>query len=380
MARILLLGASEIQLPSILKAKELGHTVLVADFNPEAPGLACADIPLHISTNDTEAVLAAARKYQIDGIATTSDFPVRTIAAVGAKLGLCVLSEEAAKICTDKYLQRERMVATGLPTPWFFRLEADAEINSAEVRSWPAIVKPVDSSASRGVSRIDTETEYESAVALARKNSRCGAIIVEEYICGREFSVEVLCRDGLAHIIAVTAKTTVGEDGRFFVETRHVIPADIPAEDEAEIRFAVCRAVSACGLNNSAAHAEVKLSPRGPILIEMAARLGGDYITSDLVPLATGVDMVKAVLEIALGKSISTVQSVGRFAGIQFITPQNYEAAAVQIRKLASDRRLIRSQILPKPEHAVLQSSMDRLGYWIVAAETRQELLPLLEC
>jgi len=272
------------------------------------------------------------------------------------------------------------MAKASLPTPWFFNIRKHERVDPCNVASWPAVVKPVDSSASRGVSRVDNETELLSAIELARLSSRSEAVIVEEYISGPEFSVEVLCHDGQVDIIAITGKSTAGEDGRFFVETRHVIPADITPEEDIAIRTLTKMAVSACGLNHAAAHVEVKFSPGGPVLIEMAARLGGDHITSDLVPLATGVDMVEAILNMALGLPVHPTRRLQRFSGIQFVTPSNYAMAENKIRSLQGHPGLCRFHLLPKPKHSELRSSMDRLGFWIVVADSRPELTSLLDC
>jgi biotin carboxylase len=379
MGRILLLGASEIQVPAIQAAKRKGHHVLVADFNPAAPGLALADTPLLVSTNDVEAVFACAVEHGVQGIATTSDFPVRTVAEVSARLGFPALSHASASVCTDKFRQRELMAAAGLATPWFFRLEPSDSPEAVLPPSWPLVVKPVDSSASRGVSKVDGPDDYSSALELARSNSRSGAVIVEEFLEGREFSVEVVCQGGAIDIVAITAKTTSGDGGKFFVETQHVVPADLEEAEAASIRLAVEQAVKACGLDNSAAHVEVMSTPKGPMLIEMAARLGGDYITSDLVPLATGVDMLGAVIDIAMGIKADRRRSLGKFAGIQFITPDNHQRALIKISNLANDPRIVRRQILPKPKSAMLRSSMDRLGYWIAQTDSRSELFEILD-
>jgi carbamoyl-phosphate synthase large subunit len=377
--RILLLGASEIQVPAIEAARRRGLHVLVADYDPLAPGLALADTPLVVSTNDVAAILSAAREHRIRGIATTSDFPVRTVAEVGVALGLPALSPLSARICTDKFLQREALAAAGLPVPWFLRIAGGVDPSGLELPSWPAIVKPVDSSASRGVSRVDDPGELAPALEEARTNSRSGDAIVEEFLEGPEFSVEVLCHGGTIDVVAITAKTTAGHSGRFFVETRHVIPAPLEPQQAESIRGMVRSAVAACGLDHSAAHAEVKLTHRGPILIEMAARLGGDFITSDLVPLSTGVDMVGSVLDIAMGREPDCVRGNQRFAGIQFVTPENHQPADQRIRRLGNDPRMVRFRISPPSPGAALRSSMDRLGHWICVASSREELLDLLD-
>jgi carbamoyl-phosphate synthase large subunit len=380
MKSLLILGASEIQLPVIQECKRLGHKAIVADYNRDSRGMQVADLPLAISTNDVSAVLDAARKLAVDGILTTSDYPVRTVARVCKELGLSGLSEQAATLSTDKFLQRQMLCAEGLLCPDYVLLENAERLHELTARiAFPAIVKPVDSSASRGVSRVDSASELEAAYSLARSFSRNGNVLIEEFITGPEYSVEVLIQDSVIHIVTITEKTISGDGHRFFVENRHIVPAPLSEDDSHAIRDTVRKAVTAAGLNNCASHTEVKLSPKGPVIVEIAARLGGDFITSDLVPLATGVSMLENIIKIALGEPFHPQPLYNRFSGIQFVTPDSYTRAVAHFEHIRNDARIHRLEIHPKPEGAVLQSSFDRLGYCIAVCETRQQLLSILE-
>jgi len=114
------------------------------------------------------------------------------------------------------------------------------------------------------------------------------------------------------------------------------------------------------------------------VIIEIAARLGGDYITSDLVPLATGVSMLENVIHLALGEQIDPLAKSSHVAGVQFFTPENHTCAAGQVERLRGDSRVHKMKLDAKPEDAVLRSSLDRLGYCIASAATREELLVVL--
>lgn len=375
---ILILGASEIHLPVIQECKRLGYCVLVADFDPGAPGLQIADVPLAISTHDVDAVLAAARAHSIDGILTTSDYPVRTVARVCRELGLHGLSEASAAICTDKFLQRNLLRSCGLICPRFELIESPQHLSTAAGLAFPIVVKPVDSSASRGVSRVDDPHDLRDAYELARSYSRSANVIVEEFISGPEFSVEALVQHSVVHVVAITEKATHGDGERFYVETRHIVPASISSALSETIRGTVQKALVAAGLDDTASHTEIKLSPRGPVIVEIAARLGGDYITSDLVPLSTGVSMLRNVIRLAIGHEIDLAPVTSKVAGIQFVTPENHARAAERFAQVRRDPRVHRTELHEKPKDATLRSSLDRLGYLIASAETREELLATL--
>lgn len=378
MKKILVIGAGEIQVPIIKKVKELGFIAVVTDGASDAPGLSYADYPLIISTIDQEGTLAAAIEHKVDGILTTSDYPVRTVAYVGEQLNLPVLSQAAAIICTDKYKQRALLTANGLLSPRYLKIHGNESINlNIELNkfTFPLIVKPIDSSASRGVSKVTNIDELKWAIDSAIQYSKNGDALIEEYVDGPEFSVECLTQGGETHVVTITEKSTNQDDSIFFVEKRHIIPADLDLSASKAIESFVKHIVKLIGLNNSSSHIELKLTKEGPVLIELAARLGGDYITSDLVPLATGVDMLANIIHLALGESICVQKKFNKFAGIQFIDASNYQKAEQYIQ---NNKNKIVSMNLKPFKETVLKSSLDRLGYVIVECSTRDKLLSIL--
>lgn len=377
--KILLLGAGEMQVPLIRKAKESGLFTIVVDFNPDAPGFSYADQCSYLSTIDEKAILELATKEKINGIATSSDFPVRVVAFVCSRLGLKGVPENAASVCTNKFLQRKIFAECNLPSPNFFLLQAHQKAEAVPADfPFPCIVKPIDSSASRGVRRIDKRDFLEETIVFSRQNSRSGLVLVEEFITGPEFSVESLTQDGITSVVAITEKSTAGHADEFFVEERHVIPAGISSENEKAIKELVPKALKAAGVDNAASHVELKLTVNGPVLVEMACRLGGDYITSDLVPLATGVDMLANVLKIALGEKIDISKKHSLHSGVRFLTPDNYLRASAKLKSLLNSKEMIRNELHDCPEDLKLKSSLDRLGYWICVAKSRNDLIHLL--
>ncbi len=136
-------------------------------------------------------------------------------------------------------------------------------------------------------------------------------------------------------------------------------------------------AVEAIGLDNCAAHTELKLTEKGPIIIEIGARLGGDFITSDIVPLATGVDMLKNVISISLGININIEKTKNVFAGIQFINSENYQSAKQHLENIKTKNGFVRYE-LKDFKNIALKNSMDRLGYFICENDTRDGLSKLL--
>ena len=373
MKKLLILGAGQMQVPIIALAKQLGHYTIVADYDPKAPGFEYADVKSTISTIDKEAVLELAKSEQVDGILTTSDYPVRVVAYVSEKLGLPSMSQKVAEVCTDKYQQRLLFKEHGINTPFFVQCDTNTDLTS--FKDFPYIVKPVDSSASRGVERVNTAEQLSKAVEIACDLSRSGKAIVESFIGGKEFSVETLTQQGITHIIQITEKLTRGEDKGCFVEDTHIEPARISEDDAIEIREEVLKAAKAVGVDNCPTHTEIKLWDGKPYIIEMACRLGGDYITSDLVPLSTGISMLENLIRLSLGEKIDFEVKYSKWSCVQFLNEANYYRCQDFINK--GDKH-IRSSEVGVYKDRVIKSSLDRLGYVILQSDTRGDIEDIL--
>jgi biotin carboxylase len=370
---VLILGAGEIQVPVIQKAKDLGLYTIVADFDPNAPGFDFADEKAVVSTIDLEKVNDLAKEKNISGILTTSDYPVNIVAKVAENLGLKAMSPSVAELCTNKYLQRAFFAENGIKTPKFRLLKSEEDIQ--DFSYFPSIVKPVDSSASRGVKKVVNSKDLAIQFDIAISQSKQGQVIVEDYIEGREFSVECFVQNSVTHIIAITEKKTIGEENGFFVEDMHLIPARISSKEAELIKSEVHLAIETMRMDNCPAHVEIKLNDTGAYIIEIACRLGGDYITSDLVPLSTGVDMLENLIKVSLGEKIDVVQKFARYSAIQFLNSKNYEKC---ISFIETNPKRIHKQAV-KPFHdRPISSSGDRLGHVIVHSGSKNELDELI--
>jgi biotin carboxylase len=286
----MIIGAGILQVPLIKICKKNGYEVIATDKNRDSIGFKYADRTIVVDGTDKENILEYAKKFNIDGIVTTSEFTLFSVAYVCEKLGLKGPSRKAAQISNDKYLMRKCMSESGIESPKYWLIHNAIELNRIEneVR-FPVVVKPVDASSSLGVIKANSINEIKSIFDEVLKNSRNNKIIIEEFLDGPEFSVETLSQHGIHNIIDITEKSVLGYP--YFVEQRHIIPANINKEQKQEISKMVIRLLDACEFNNCAGHTEIKLTKDGPRIIETGARIGGDYITSDLVPLATGISI-----------------------------------------------------------------------------------------
>lgn len=304
--KLMILGASILQLPAIEKAKEMGLDVVVVDMNPNAVGFNVPGIEKEIiSTIDIQAVISAAKRHRIDGIMTlATDMPMRTVAAVANEMDLIGIDEETALKATNKAEMRKALQLNNVPIPKFYVVSNKDEYKEV-VKQFdvPFIVKPADSSGSRGifeVKNIHNDTLVIEAYEYCHPFSKVGDVVVEEYMEGPEVSVETLTVNGECHVIQITDKLTTGAP--HYVEMGHSQPTMLSNEIAEQISKVAKAANKAIGIKNGPSHTEIIVTKEGPKIVELGARLGGDNITTHLVPLSTGVNMVECCIKIALGE------------------------------------------------------------------------------
>jgi biotin carboxylase len=373
MKKIMILGAGEMQVPIIKKTKDRGLYTIVADMDAAAPGAAMGDLFLKISTIDSQAVLEAAKHYRIDGILTTSDYPVNVVAAVCQNMGLNGMSKEIAAICTNKFLQRQFFSEHDIKTPFFQLLSEGEDLNRSY--DFPLIIKPVDSSASRGVKKVSDMDELRLQYAKTMQFSKKGQVIIEGFIEGREFSVETLTQDHESVVVAITEKLLENEHSDYFVEDTHIIPARISTEEYGLIETTVLEVLHKLGINNCPTHTEIKINQSGAYIIEIACRLGGDFIASDLVPLATGIDMLDNLINLSLGLPVDIEKKQAKTSCIQFLNTDNFDRIVDLISEGSS--YIIKSEVKHFHDKPI-ESSFDRMGYVIMQTETTEQMNQLL--
>ena len=316
---LMILGGSLLQLPAIKKAKEMGLNVVVVDMNPDAIGFKEENVIKEvISTIDIPKVIDAAKKHHVDGILTiASDMPMRTVAAVAKELHLVGIDDETAYKATDKYEMRLALQKNNIPIPLFYRASSfDEFLKYLSKFHGKVISKPADNSGSRGIFLIDDYSKAKEAFSFSLANSRNGYVLLEEYMIGPEVSVETMSINGKCIIVQITDKITTGAP--HFVEMGHSQPSCLNEDIKNEIKSIVKKAVKAIGIKDGPSHTEVIVTKTGPKIVEIGARLGGDCITTHLVPLSTGVNLVECCIKVALGCKPTIKKTVDKGSAILF--------------------------------------------------------------
>ena len=350
------------------KAREMGVESICFAWEE---GAVCKDICDNfypVSIVEKEAILKICREIGIDGITTiASDVAVLTVNYVAEKLGLVGNPDEFSETVTNKYLMRHCFMDNNVPSPRFCLTEGTIP-EAVKAFRYPVIVKPTDRSGSRGVKKVDTNNELQTAIERACKESFQKKAVIEEFISGREISVESISNKGKHTILQITDKVTTGAP--FFVELEHHQPSSLPSEIKHKVCDIVLNALDALHIQYGASHAELKIDDNGNIyIIEIGARMGGDFIGSDLVMLSTGYDFLKGVIEVALGDFKEPLIKDDSCSGVYFLCKETERLKSI-IEDYQDYPEIVKAEIIDTDLRSI-ECSTDRSGYLIYKADNK---------
>ena len=370
--KLAIIGASYLQRPLVEKAKAMGlYTICFA----WAEGAVCKDIVdefYPISIVNKEEILEICQKKQIDGICTiASDVAAPTVAYVAENMGLVANSHQTSVTANNKYAMRQAFMNTGVPCPKFLCVEDCTDATIDEIKQsmkLPLIVKPADRSGSLGVTKVENIEELKEAIDNAHTCSFKKQAMVEEFVGGREISVEFISYQGNHYPLQITDKVTTGAP--HFVELEHHQPSTLSAEMYAKIYDITEKALNALGITNGASHSEYKITEDGDIyVIEIGGRMGGDFIGSDLVRLSTGYDFVKGVIEVSLGDFTEPKITESNYSGVYFLCKETEHLLPILQKANTISEIVLYEQT--DTELRNITCSSDRSGYMIYQGETK---------
>ncbi|MET9509938.1 ATP-grasp domain-containing protein [Streptomyces flavidovirens] len=290
---------------------------------------------------------------------TWDETAVEATAEAAAKLGLPQLSAEAARHCRDKYATRSLMSEAGLAAVRHRLVTtADQAVAAAGEFGYPVVLKPRALAGSIGVTRADDESQVREAFALADGAAFATlptghGILVEEYLDGPEISIDSAVHDGGVHIVHI-ARKRLGFTP-YFEEVGHLVAASYDDEPWAdEVRALVTGAHQVLGVTTGVTHAEVRLTSRGPRLIELNARLGGDLIPF-ISTFATGIDLVRAAAELSFGRLPDLTPTHDRTAEVRFVyADTDGHARALDLTDAAAVPGIAHTAVLAEPGTTLL--------------------------
>lgn len=363
MKKLAIIGASYLQEPLIRKAKDMGIETHVFAWAAGDIGEKLADYFYPISITEKEQILEKCQEIEIDGICSiASDLAVVTVNYVAEKMNLIGNGIENTALSTNKHNMREAFKRNGDPSPMSIMVDTMDDID--DKIKFPVIVKPLDRSGSRGIFKINDKSKLAVAISGAKKEGFIKRALVEEFVEGVEYSVECLSYKGEHHFLALTYKYTTGSP--HFIETGHLEPARISKEMLERIKKVVFHALDTLKVRYGASHSEIKIDTEGNItIIEIGSRMGGDFIGSSLVELSTGVDFVRAVIQIALGDEPDVKANDARYvAAIHFICSNDDIEDYYKIKEEYPE--IIVDSDVPQIVDGEVKDSSSRFGYFIM--------------
>ena len=377
-------GGGKNQAPIVELLHDMGHKVLVTDMFESPYCRKLADFFAQINTVDLEGTLEVSRQYKIDAVLTDqTDVAVPTVAYIAEELGLEGVGYEVALRLTNKYLMRNYLKPI-LPhcTPQFhFFEEPDDAIIYCEQLKQPSnfIAKPINSQGSKGVNRLPDEG-FDEVIYKAFIEGRSSGVLIEEFISGFEYSVEAYKQDNVVHNLAVTKKYHYETND--CIDYRNTYLSDVSPELESKLFNLNTSIINALGLPFGVTHAEYKINDQGKVyLIEIAGRGGGGGISSKIIPYLTGFEPNRALINRLLNADAvlpKILDYKDKYAVLRF-----YEFKPGRVSRILTNKNTIghaiEFQLDLEAGNDILgvDSSMHRPGYFIVASETRDEVLRL---
>ena len=369
---ILVFGCGELQQSIIGRAHKKGLFVVGIDPCEDAFCKDDVDAFEVVGGQDFEGTCAVVEKYDIDAIVTAAtDKPLVMMARIAEKYGFPFFSVDTARWSTDKYQMKQRFLEGDVPCA---KGRLVKSVEETDDMVFPVIVKPRDNSGSRGVKLCRTSEELIASMDEALEYSKLDSVLVEEFIEGQEYSIEGLHYDGKSEVIQFTEKETT--DFPYNVELGHKQPANLTDDQKDAIREIVCKISFALHFENCPSHTELKINGRGIFVIETSPRLGGDFITSTLVPLSTGINMEDQLLNIALGESVDTMTGrVDRASGVEFFQfPEGIVHSVDEslLAKVAKTPGVFIADLKLREGDVVhpITSSLSRYGEYVVAGDS----------
>lgn len=318
---LLIVGGGIEAIPGINRAREMGLSVVVSDYNPDAPGLRVADYKLIASTYDIDRTVTAAKIFvetvkPIDGvICIATDVPA-TVAHVADSLSLPGIPKKSAEIAADKILMKQHFERDGIPIPRYSKVTNPEELSrKAASFHYPVVIKPVDSRGARGVLLLQDVTQLAGAFEYAKSYSPTGRVMIEAFLDGPQVSTEALVVDGEAYTVGFSDRNYefLKRFAPHIVENGGDLPSHLSNDMQNETKSLMKDLARSMGISDGVIKGDIVIHEGIPHVIEVAARLSGGYLCSHEIPLNTGVDFVGFAIRQAMGERIKVCELTPKF-------------------------------------------------------------------
>lgn len=387
MKKVMILGAGTYQVPLIKKVQSMGMYAIVVSIPGDYKGFDCADKVYKVNTTDKEKVLEIAKSECIDAIVTTgTDVAVSTVGYVSSELGIHGLPIEASYLATDKLKMKEAFAKAGVSTAEFVKVTNFEELQSGFNKiGAPAILKIVDKSGSRGITKIDSNNQLKEAFDYAKSASDAGYYILEKFISATEIGVDAFVQNGEIKLI-VPHEKLVYHTKRTGIPMGHTVPMDMSSELLGKINSEMTKSIRALGLDDCAVNADVFISDNGEInIIEVAGRCGATGI-AEVISESLGIDYYGAILTNALGEKVDFHGCKSSKYSASMLIFSEKTGTLDEINYTYNGKKYINEELRIPGEITVtldyakgkkvlaVEDGTDRLGMVVIASNSKEEL------
>ncbi|MBX0359452.1 ATP-grasp domain-containing protein [Halobacillus sp. Nhm2S1] len=318
----MVIGGSSGQVPAIMAAKKLGLNTIVIDKNSNCPGSEIADYFESVDTTNLEEALRVAKKYNVCGsITISSDIGVLTSCYINEFLGLPNQGLGIGMKVTNKALMRRRFEMEGVNSPYYVATDCNEDVASVsrkiedDKKKYPMIVKPSDSSGSRGVTKIKNESELKYAIELACKFSRNGKVVVEEFVKGREIGAQCFSKDGrMVYCFVHNDKVS-----KNLVPVGHSFPSLENDKVLSNVMQECDKALTSLGIVNGPSNIDIIVDEQNtPYIIEIGARIGATKLP-ELVNYHSGIDIIEKTIQLSSGVDVRVEDTTHYSVAVEMI-------------------------------------------------------------
>ncbi len=372
-------------IPGICKAKEMGLKVIVSDGDPNAPGFIYADKKYVASTYDVQKTLKCVKHYEknggtIDGIISVgADVPLTT-SSIAEELSLPSINVETAKICSNKLLMKEEFIKKKIPTAWFSEINSAEELkNIIKDREKSIVLKPVDSRGARGVLKLDQNSDLAWAFKYSKKFSTSGKLIAEEFETGSQHSTESIFTSSQSSTPGFTDRNYeyLLKFSPYIIENGGEQPTILNKKNKSSVIDLIEKASRLFGIKSGTCKGDMVFTSKGPKIIELAPRLSGGWLSTDQIPLGTGVDFLKNSILISLGKKIKSDDIKPKFqkgVAIRYLIPKNGKIESINSLDYIKNKKWIHKFMIFVKKNDIIPPITDhtkRIGFVITTGKNR---------
>ena len=393
MKNLLVLGTGKDQVFGIEKAKKMGLYTVGLDINELSDGAKLVDEFYKVNIKDEKEVVGFMEKYKksIDGvIAFGVDIP-EILAKVAELKGIFYYTDyETALLSKDKYKAKKRMKEYGVRLPKFSKIET-FEYVTKKIKDfgYPCVLKPVDNSGARGVLGITEDIDLKWAFKYSKSFSKSGYLILEKFLDGMQISSESFIVNGRVYTVGLSKRNYefLNEFAPFIIENGGDLPPPLNDKQRGEIDEQISKCAEAFGVRNGIIKGDLVIHDGKVFVIEVALRLSGGHFSSVEIPLNTGVDFLKYAIQMSLGEKVNPTNlqyNVKKYVALRYIFP-SIKGTIKRLRfpEWFKEKNEVIAydfyyKIGDKANYPV-KSHPERLGFFIIAANNRQEAASIVK-